>query len=168
MASKTKTDTAADPTLGSALDAAGVVGTWETDLRTGIVCLRGSLAGLVGIESKRAAGGVALSTFFEGIHIDDRQRVSALVGIAHRSAGRFEAEFRTIGRDGCVRWVAARGQVEADSHGHGWRCMGVAVDVTDTRRTGPISDEDATELVTRVVTAVVNARSAIDVLGAPG
>lgn len=151
--------------LGPALDAAGFVGTWETDLHTKIVRMRGGLGAILGIDATSAGEGVSVERFLQGVHGDDRQRVASLITVAHESRGRFEAEYRVVGLDGRIRWVAARGQVETAEDGRA-RCLGVVVDVTDTRLRAE-QQEDAAETIRRIVTAMVEARSSIERLGAP-
>jgi len=66
-----------DPKLQSALEASGFVGTWENDLLADRVYLSGSLIGLLGITPERAALGVSLSAFLDGIHPEDQERLSS-------------------------------------------------------------------------------------------
>ena len=153
--------------LRSALDASGFVGFWETDLKTKTVVLTDRFADLLGIQAQCAREGVAVAAFLNGVHPDDRERVAHLIQVAHSTAGRFEAEFRTLGSSGATHWVSARGQVEKDASGVGARCRGVAVDVTDTRQSSVLTDEQAIETVSRIVDAMIVARSKMQSLGMP-
>ncbi|WP_082502742.1 MULTISPECIES: PAS domain-containing protein [unclassified Methylobacterium] len=133
MPSDGKRDRAVSADVESALNAYGFVGAWENDLHADRVYLSGSLIELMGIAPENAVCGVPLSVFLTGIHPDDRERVAELAHKAHVSLGRFAAQFRTVCADGSVRWVSARGQVDADGKGQGPRCIGMAVDITNAR-----------------------------------
>lgn len=108
-----------------------------------------------------------MAVFLEGVHREDRQRVAGLIHEAHETAGRFEAEFRTCSLDGSARYIAARGQVETDPQGKGVRCLGIAVDVTDTRQGDGAGTEQSLRVMSQVVEAVIAVRRTIGTLGIP-
>lgn len=153
--------------LGSALSASGFVGTWETDLSTKIVHLFGPFAKHLGFDANAGAQGISLAQFLERIHSEDRERVETLVDHAHRTAGRFECEFRTLDQDGDVHWISARGQVETDPKGRGLRCLGVALDVTDTRRAGLLPEEQFIRTINRTVDSLMSTRTLVTSLNIP-
>ena len=146
------------PSLKSALAASGYVGVWETNLATQIVAMTGALPNLLGLDDQRAAAGVPVSAFLEGVHPDDRGRVAYLIHEAHRTAGRFEADFLTKDGPGGVRRVAARGRVEVDADGQGHRCLGVVLDLGD----GGLDDLTVSarrhQAIDRVVDALIAVR----------
>src|SRR3978361_767772 len=74
--------------------------------------------------------------------------------------------FRTD-TEGLTRWVAARGQVETDAHGKGLRCLGIAVDVTDTRQGDGDGPEQTLRTMSQIVEAVMSVSRAIGPLGVP-
>lgn len=49
--------------------------------------------------------------------------------------GRYEAEYRTVNRDGHERWVAARGKVLFDASGRPVRTIGTTMDISERKRT---------------------------------
>ncbi|WP_425324711.1 PAS domain-containing protein [Methylobacterium soli] len=153
--------------LQAALNASGFVGTWETDLRKAIVYPAGSFASLLGLDAQHAALGVSLANFLQGIHPEDRERIAALVHEAHDTAGRFEAEFRTLNLSGLTRWIAARGQVETDAQGKGLRCLGIAVDVTDTRQSDAKDPEQALRTMNQIVESIISVRHSVGTLRVP-
>ncbi|GLS44023.1 PAS domain-containing protein [Methylobacterium brachythecii] len=167
MATILKPARAVDQALESALNACGFVGTWETDLETSTVYPSGAFTALIGVNEEAARAGISLNTFLEGVHPSDRERVHKAVKVAHTTAGRFESEFRMIGGTSSYRWVAARGQVEKDAQGRGFRCLGVAVDVTDTRDAERPRGEDAIKIVNHLIDAMMAARTSIGSLGTP-
>lgn len=155
------------PSLKSALAASGYVGTWETNLATQIVAMTGALPNLLGLDEQRAAAGVPVSAFLEGVHSDDRDRVAYLVHEAHRTAGRFEADFLTKNGPGGVRCVAARGRVEVDADGRGQRCLGVVLDLGE----GGLDDLTVAarrhQAIDRVVDALIAVRPLMADAGSP-
>ncbi|MFD0936637.1 PAS domain-containing protein [Methylobacterium trifolii] len=156
-----------NPSFQSALGASGYVGMWETDLNTQIVELSGTLPVLLKIDAERANEGVSVLEFLDGIHAEDRDRVADLVHKAHQSAGRFEAEFRTVGVSGQTHWISARGQVETDLRGRGLRCLGVALDISDTRRTGGSPEHNTAEVQEKLVDALIAVRPLAEKLDSP-
>lgn len=155
------------PSLQSALAASGYVGFWETDLATQTVELTGVLPNLLGLDAQRAAAGVPVSAFLEGVHPDDRERVAYLVHEAHRTAGRFEAEFQTNDGPGGMHLVVARGRVEVDAQGHGQRCMGVVLDLSDNSRDDMTIAAQRLHAIDRVVDALIAVRPLVAEVGSP-
>lgn len=162
MPSDGKRERAVGPEFQTALDASGFVGTWENDLRADVVHLSGPLTSLLGIAPESAEKGVPLSALLNGIHWDDQERISKIVGNAHETVGRFEARFRTVRADGAIHWVSARGQVEADDEGRGVRCLGVAVDVTEAY-IGVENANPKIDAIERVVDALINLRELLSI-----
>lgn len=154
------------PSLRSALAASGYIGFWETDLATQTIELTGALPNLLGLDAQRAAAGVPVSAFLDGIHPADRERVAHLVYEAHRTVGRFEAEFQTSDGAGGTRSVAARGRVEADQHGQGRRCLGVVLDLTDAHQDDTDADRRM-RAIDRAVDALIAVRPLVKEDGSP-
>ena len=79
---------------------------------------------------------VTAATLEKGIHPDDLPRVQAAIAqsIDPAGDGRYDIEFRVIGKsDGVERCVATSGQATFE-HGRATGFIGAAVDVTDKRR----------------------------------
>ena len=155
------------PSIKAALAASGYIGIWETDLATQTVELTGALPDVLGIDEKGAAAGVPISAFLEGVHPDDRERVAHLVHEAHTTAGRFEAVFRTCDSSGDVHRVNARGRVETDDHGNGLRCIGVALDLTDSYSEDIMVVDQRVTTIDRVVDALIAVRPLVEKIGSP-
>ena len=155
------------PSLKATLAASGYIGIWETDLATQIVELTGALPDVLGIDEKGAAAGVPIGAFLEGVHPDDRERVAHLVHEAHTTAGRFEAVFRTCDSSGRVHRVNARGRVETDEQGRGLRCIGVALDLTDSDSEGLMVVDQGMTTIDRVVDALIAVRPLVEEIGSP-
>lgn len=72
----------------------------------------------------------SLDRALAGYHPDDRGMVSEQVATALESGTPFDFEARIIRADGCVRWVASRGQVEHAPNGQIVGLFGVFQDIT--------------------------------------
>lgn len=155
------------PSLKAALAASGYIGIWETDLTTQTMELTGALPEFLGISERDAAAKLPVKSFLDGVHPADQERIAHLVREAHRTAGRFEAEFKTVDGRGCVHRVVARGRVEIDEHGHGLRCIGVALDLTDSYLETQGSADQQMDTIDRVVDALIAVRPLVDEIGSP-
>ncbi|SHO61106.1 PAS domain S-box-containing protein [Pseudoxanthobacter soli DSM 19599] len=114
--------------LDLALDAGGIVGTWELDFATETVTCDERSARLYGIDLEAARTGAPKATFLAGIHPEDRDRFIADFDSA-RFGQHFRCQHRVIGQ-GDVRWVVNSGRVVADASGRPLSFSGVVVDVT--------------------------------------
>ena len=120
--------------LDVALNASGLVGTWDWDIASDRVTADDRFARLFGVSAEAAAVGLPIGEFLRGIHPDDRDRVSVEIGDGLKHPGPARFEYRLLRPDGSVTWVVASGQVIADRDGRPLRLPGVVVDVTDERR----------------------------------
>lgn len=111
----------------------GMIGTWTWDIKAGKVFAGENLSRMFGLDYQVAKKGLGLERFLQSIHPSDRERVSSEIESAMSSNAIYESEYRTINRDGDVRWVIARGRVELDESGEPASFPGVVVDVTDRK-----------------------------------
>ncbi len=119
--------------LDLALNASGMVGTWDWDIVENRVTADERFAALFGVSPGQAAVGLPIDTFFASMHNDDRSRVTAEIDAALKDAGPVRFEYRVAGRDGKTRWVVASGRVITDSDGRAIRLPGAIVDITAER-----------------------------------
>lgn len=68
------------------------------------------------------------------VHPDDRRFVEEALDRALAGRTEYEAEFRTVGGDGAVRWVAAHGRAYYDEDGRPVRMIGMVREVTERKR----------------------------------
>ena len=112
--------------------AAGNMGTWVWDRRTGSVTRDRNLQALYGLDLEPAAG-----NFDEWVHLvhpDDRERLLGEVDRAVAEGGTYELEHRVVRRDGEVRWLARRGSAYFDDNGEVLGTRGLVVDITERKR----------------------------------
>lgn len=119
--------------LRLALASSAIVGTWDWDVKNDIIYADRRFAVLYGVDPEIAEAGVPIALYLNGIHPDDREKVGAGIEQAMAEGGAFDMGYRTIDRDGTVRWVTARGRCYMDEAGRPLRFPGVAVDRTAER-----------------------------------
>ena len=118
--------------LNIALEASSI-GTWERDLRTGIIDWDERCAALFGLDGPvQFDSDAALQAQY--VHPDDVASMQEAMDRAMQQHGQFTAEFRALTADGSVRWMVSRGRLVTDSRGEPVRLLGTILDVTDTRR----------------------------------
>jgi PAS domain S-box-containing protein len=119
--------------LQLAVEASGVVGTWDWDVQSDIIYADERFATLFGVDPRTITAGLPLDNFMNGIHPEDRTLVQEQIDGAVRTGGHFAAEYRTIGRDGQVHWISAQGRCYQVS-GQPVRFPGIVVDITDRKK----------------------------------
>ena len=120
--------------LSSALDAAGMVGTWDWYVPTDTAYCDAQLSALCSVDPQAGAEGAPLSEYFRAVHPDDLGRLEAAIERAMATGEKFSQDCRLVQRDGGVRWVIARGQCLYDPEGAPLRFPGAVVDVTECRQ----------------------------------
>jgi PAS domain S-box-containing protein len=71
---------------------------------------------------------------FARIHPADRTLVSEAITRAIERTGRFEQEFRILGADGSIRWLAGQGKVFYDDTGRAMRMAGINRDISQQKQ----------------------------------
>jgi PAS domain S-box-containing protein len=77
---------------------------------------------------------VSPSVWFEGIHQEDRERVTRAT-LSKQVNGEYNEEYRVVRPDGSLRWVHDRAFPVRDSLGEVYRLVGIAEDITERKRT---------------------------------
>ncbi len=109
------------------------IGTFERDLRTGMVTWSTELELMYGLSPGEFDG--TATTFFEKlIHPEDRDRVKELQSIGLQTGEPTNGEWRVIWPDGSVHWIAGHWQVLSNESGEPVRVIGVNRDVTERKR----------------------------------
>lgn len=117
--------------LAAALQASGL-GVYDSDYGTDILNWDARMRDIWGIKEDQP---VTVSLFQEGIHSEDRARVSKEIQVARSTLGthHYVSEFRVINRlDGSERWVRAEGTLTASEGSI--RNLGTVTDITERRR----------------------------------
>jgi PAS domain S-box-containing protein len=133
-----------DKRLQLALDA-GQIGTFEIQLRTGVLEADERARALWGLPPEQP---LTLKDAFAGMHPKDRERVQAAMAASRApgAKGPDELEYRVISaEDGVERYVMARRRVEFED-GVAVRSIGTVLDVTAQRRAAEVLSRDKAEL----------------------
>ncbi|MCJ2125331.1 PAS domain-containing protein [Methylobacterium sp. J-077] len=117
-------------TAASALQDAGFVGTWDTDVLAGRSVLDAGAAALLSGDSSFAGKPLPLDVALGRIHPEDRGWVFDRIRTVRRTGGMVSLEFRVLSETGHVRWILNRGRLAPDPVG-ALRGRGAYIDVTD-------------------------------------
>jgi PAS domain S-box-containing protein len=104
--------------------AAGGLGTWDWDLRTGEVAWSGGLEKLFGLRP--GAFGKSPAAYLDLVHPEDRPTSRRLFEEAAAAGTDLTLVHRMSRADGAVRWLEVRGRLATPT-----RMVGVAVDITE-------------------------------------
>ena len=77
---------------------------------------------------------VSPSVWIEGIHHEDRERVTRAI-FSKQITGQYDEEYRVVRPDGSLRWVHDRAFPVRDERGAVYRVVGIAEDITERKRT---------------------------------
>ncbi|MBP0437401.1 PAS domain-containing sensor histidine kinase [Tianweitania sediminis] len=119
--------------LSFALDAAGIVGTWDWDIERDIVVADRHFAGLYGVDPAEAASGTPIGKFLTGVHPADQPHLQQKIEQAIAQLDVFRTEYRVRDRDGGERWVLAVGRAFPGADGKAQRLPGLTVDITERK-----------------------------------
>jgi PAS domain S-box-containing protein len=122
----------AETQLALALEATGL-GTWDRDLRTGLIIWSKTVKAAFGLPPDAT---VTQEIFANALHPGDRDATLAALQRASDPALRetYDVEYRAIGvADGVTRWVHSRGKAVFDDAGMALRLVGTMLDITDRK-----------------------------------
>ncbi|GJD33287.1 PAS domain-containing protein [Methylobacterium aerolatum] len=156
--------------LQSALDASGVVGTWDWDLVRRIARYDRGAAELLALDPDLAGRDIRGDMAMVGIHPDDRVWLRNEVGRSVGIGGVFLAEYRVVSARGEVRWLLSRGRIYQDPHGRPVRSKGILIDITESRDESQgyvaMPKERVQHPIDRAAGLLLEARKALDESGA--
>lgn len=105
------------------------LGWWEWDVRNNRVSWSDSLYEIMGIRSGEFGG--TLEAYLEGVHPEDRARVRHRLGATLKRGEQYVDEFRTVARDGTVRYLRSQAKLSRGEDGWPTRLYGTCQDVTE-------------------------------------
>jgi PAS domain S-box-containing protein len=105
------------------------LGTFERDVRTGLITWSEGLETLYGLPPG-SFDGKTNAVFKDLIHPADYEHAVRLLENALKTGQPTEGEWRAIWPDGSVHWIAGRWQVLMDASGEPSRVVGVNMDIT--------------------------------------
>src|SRR6266550_1501752 len=111
---------------------AGGIGTFERNIRTGVVTWTPEMESLYGLPP--GGFGQTHTAFEDLIHPDDRARVGGWVESPLKREHRTRGEWRVLWPDGSIHWISGRWQVFMNESGEPFRVVGANIDVTGRKR----------------------------------
>lgn len=121
-----------------ALQAAGFVGTWDTDVPAGRSVLDTGAAAVLAGNRDLAGQALPLEIALRRVHPEDRDWVFGSIRRVRQAGGPVSLEFRIVTGTGETRWILNRGCLTPDAAGTLHGC-GAYIDVTDLHgRSGPL------------------------------
>ena len=115
--------------LRLAMDSAAL-GVWSYDPATDALEWDARTRELFGVAPDAP---VDLRVWLERVHPDDRERVESVAREVSGVAGdSVEMEYRALGTEGVLRWIAARGRAHAGERGQA-RMLGTVLDITERK-----------------------------------
>ena len=118
----------ASSTAPSLAFMAGRFGTWSLEIATLELVTSEACRVIFGQDPGDA---FSYQDLLRRIHVDDRERMQAVVRRCIDTGDDYDIEYRVVRRDGSVRWVSIRGQPTFDGDGKPLRLQGVSLDITD-------------------------------------
>ena len=112
--------------------AAGGFGVFDLNLITGDISGTSLFFDLIGLPSSNLA--LTREEWVATIHPQDMEAVVLELGASIDSGTVYQSEYRTLLKNGEVRWLAGRGQVLPGADGFPARIIGTVSDVTERKR----------------------------------
>ncbi|MFZ0695022.1 MAG: PAS domain-containing protein [Alphaproteobacteria bacterium] len=109
------------------------IGSWERNPRTEEVWWSDEHYRIYGYEPGEIAP--SYFAFLNGVHPDDRDMIRRMVDAAHGGQECYDAEYRIVRPDGCIRVVHSQGGMVHDEKGLPLRMRGTIQDITERRQT---------------------------------
>ncbi|WP_062344275.1 PAS domain-containing protein [Novosphingobium sp. CCH12-A3] len=124
--------------LDVALDASGMVGTWDIDVATNRLTCDERFARLFGMTTEDGRAGVDNDRLVDLVHPDDRRAVRTALETSTQTGADYKCRYRVLTRDNGQRWYLDVGRALRDSEGRIDKLTGIVIDLTDQ-----VSVEDA-------------------------
>lgn len=121
-----------------ALEAGGIVGTWDWDIAADRMTCDDRFARLFGLSVESARGGIGSGAMVRSVHLDDRAIVRDALSEAARTGGNYQCRYRMITAEGETRWFFGAGRAVRGEGGAVAKLCGVVIDLTNQ-----IAAEDA-------------------------
>jgi PAS domain S-box-containing protein len=135
-----------------AQQAAGI-GVWDWDLRTDTITWSREMYELLDIDPNTRSDRL-FEAWTLAVHPDDRDRAASTASQSAAAGEAFSMDFRTLRRDGEMRWLRSQATAVLDAEGRPARLTGINVDVTAQHLT-----EEALRGETKKLAAAVEERT---------
>ncbi|KFI22885.1 PAS domain S-box protein [Nitrosococcus oceani] len=113
-----------------ALEASHSFGIWDWDIKNDVFTADERFGALFNLSPEEAKEGVKLEQVAQYIHENDFKRVLDVIKEKLQTGGHYKEEYRVRQKDGTIKWVSVRGNIQLDENGEAVRFPGVGVDIT--------------------------------------
>lgn len=120
--------------LSHALDASGMIGTFEWHIPTDTFHSDARFAAMFSVDPEKGETGASIAEYFGGLHPDDRDRIRRAVDRTIATGEKYVEEYRLLRQDDSIRWVEAHGGCVYDEAGKPVRFAGAVIDITERRQ----------------------------------
>lgn len=125
--------TRAQDRLARALNASGMIGTFDWNVEADILHFDDRFATMFSKDMGAPAEKLDFADHLAAVHDDDIERVKAAVAHCLETGAPFAEEYRVHAKDGALRWIDVRAKRSETESGHNRRFSGVAVDITEQK-----------------------------------
>ncbi len=112
-----------------AAQAVAKVGSWELELRNGVLALSDETCRIFGIESRDSQ--LTKDNLLQRVHPADRASVEETIARALENRTPCAIEHRLVLPDGQIRWLALRWQIFSDAEGRASHALGTCQDISE-------------------------------------
>lgn len=119
--------------LSFALNASGMIGTWDWHIQTDTFYSDARFAAMFSVDPDKGEMGAPLADYLAGIHPDDVGAIKEAIGHAIATGEKYTQQYRLLHKDGTIRWVEAQGQCLYDEAGKPLRFPGAVIDITQAK-----------------------------------
>lgn len=125
--------TLAQDRLDRALNASGMIGTFDWDVEADVLNFDDRFATTFSKDTRTPTEKLDFADHLAAVHPDDIARVEAAVTCCLETGAPFAEEYRVRAKDGALRWIDVRAKCSETGSGHNRRFSGIAVDITDRK-----------------------------------
>lgn len=111
---------------------AGKIGIFDWDILNNSLWWSDEQAVLFGYETGYQPG--IITSFREKVYPPDLEKIHKDIAEAKKNKTDYRGDFRIIHKDGCTKWIGARGKFYFDRKGNAVRLLGVNYDITERKR----------------------------------
>jgi PAS domain S-box-containing protein len=126
--------------IDMAMDAGGIVATWNLNFTESDLAVEGEFLRLFEIDDKSGSG-IFHDNLANLIHPDDRERVYDALGTAIATDTDYQCRYRIVTPGGEIRWFAAFGKPVRDGKGAASRLIGILIDVTEQTEAAEVLEQ---------------------------
>ena len=126
-----------------ALEAGGIVGTWDLDIAENRLTCDERFARLFGISAQEGRAGIDNDLFIGRLHPEDGATMRQALAAAARTGNDCSCHYRIVGPDGATRWYFDAGRAVRGATGAVAKICGIAIDLTNqTIAEGALADSE--------------------------